>query len=111
MADCAHMGPAPLDVDLRTGGPLPTHYSTKFLSLRGSDGVGVLWYGSMGISASSPLGGVTPHSAHQMAPGGVVAHSSPPAGVVAHWSPPELSPQLFPFFLHGRNLRQRTACG
>ena len=59
----------------------------------------------MGIFASSPPGGVTPHSArkvqkmpasgmsselraHQMAPGGVVVHSSPPAGVVAHSSPP-----------------------
>ena len=26
-------------------------------------------------------------SAHQMAPGGVVAHSSPPAGAIAHWRP------------------------
>ena len=68
--------------------------------LRGSDGVGVLRHDSMGIFASSPPGGVTPHSArkvqivpaggisselsaHQMARAGVVAHSSPPAGVVA----------------------------
>ena len=59
--------------------------------------------------------------AHQMAPGGVVAHSSPPAGVVAHSNPlagvvahssrSEQSPQLFPFLLQGRNLRQRIACG
>ena len=101
-----------------SGEPLPTH--------------------SMGIFASLPLGGVTPHSArkvqkmpassisselraHQMAPAGVVAHSSTPAGVVAHSSPPagvvphlsrsEQTPQLFPFFLQGRNLRQRSACG
>ena len=81
----------------------------------------------MGIFASSSPGGVTPHSArkvqkmpasgisselrtHQMAPAGVVAHSSPPAGVVAHSSRSELSPQLFPFFLQGRNL-QRTVRG
>ena len=84
-----------------SGEPLPTHCSTKFTTvLRGSDGVGVLRHDSMWIFASSPPGGVTPHSArkvqivpasgisselraHQMAPGGVVAHSSPPAGVVA----------------------------
>ena len=90
-----------------SGEPLPTH--------------------SMGIFASSPPGGVTPHSArkvqkmpasgisselraHQMSPGGVVAHFSPPAGVVAHSSSSERSPQLFPFFLQGRNPRQLTAC-
>ena len=112
-----------------SGGPLPTHCSTKFTTvMSGSDGVGVLRHDSMTIFASSPPGGVTPHSArkvqkmpasgisfelraHQMAPGGVVTHSSPPAGVVAHCSRSELSPQLSPFFLQGRNLRQRTACG
>ena len=49
--------------------------------------------------------------AQQMAPGGVVAHSSPHAGVAARSSTFELSPQLFAFFLQGRNIRQRTACG
>ena len=84
-----------------SGEPLPTRCRTKFTTvLRGSHGVD-----SMGIFASSPPGGVTPHSArkvqimpasgisselraHQMAPDGVVAHSIPPAGVVAHSSPP-----------------------
>ena len=66
-----------------SGEPLPTRCSTKFTTvLRGSDGVD-----SMGIFATSPPGGVTPHSARNvqkmpaMAPAGVVAHSSPPAGV------------------------------
>ena len=99
-----------------SGQPLPTHCSAKFTTvLRGSHGFGVLRHDSMGNFASSPPGGVTPHSArkvqkmlasgisselraHQMAPGGVVPHSSPPARVAAHSSPFELSPQLFPFF-------------
>ena len=89
-----------------SGEPLQVHCSTKFTTvLRSSDGVGVLRHDSMGIFASSPPGGVTPHSArkveivpasgisselraHQMPSGGVVVHSSPPAGVVAHSSPP-----------------------
>ena len=49
-----------------SGEPLPTHCSTKFTTvLRGSDGVGVLRHDSMGIFASSPPGGVTPHSARK----------------------------------------------
>ena len=79
-----------------SGEPLPTHCSTKFTTvLRGPDGVGVLRHDSMEIFASSPPGGMTPHSArkvqkmpasgisselsaHQIAPSGVVAHSRPP---------------------------------
>ena len=100
MADCAHLGLAPLDVLLShilenhffpTGEPSLLQSCVALMVL--------------GISASSPPGGVTPHSArkvqkmpvsgisselraHQIAPGGVVAHPSPPAGVDAHSSPP-----------------------
>ena len=96
-----------------SGEPLPTRCTTKITAvLRGFDGVD-----SMGIFASSPPGGVTPHStrkvqkmpasgisselrAHQMPSGGVVAHSIPPAEVlvqVVRKSPREISIVVFSF--------------